>query len=209
MSHSSRWTLGPPPYLLFASDHDHLTCVVRHSCRRFSGITEEVIEETERRLAVSRSGSQSGGSVNGSSGQLAPIASFSNGNVLTTPQGVSTIYENAGGVPRTVGGATGPDGRPRILIDRIAALERMVPAHMKRLQQAGTAGGAPPAHSNRSAPEGSLLNRVEILEEAIDALLSAQEVVILEQRRTEENRQLEEAQAQQRAKNDSSCCCIC
>jgi hypothetical protein len=178
--------------------------------RRFSGITEEVIEETERRLAVSRSGSQTGS--NGNSGQLATIASFSNANpIFSSPHGVSTIYENnaaRAGFPKTVGGAVGPDGRPRILIDRIAALERMVPAHMKRLQ-ANATGSAAPAHSNRSAPEGSLLNRVEVLEEAIDALLSAQEVAIMEQRRMEEDRQLEVAQAKQRAAKNDSCCCIC
>ena len=164
-----------------------------------------MIEETEKRLADSRTGSQTGS--NGNSGQLATIASFSHGHFTPPAFGVSTIYENSGTPKPSVGGPTGPDGRPRILIDRIAALERMVPAHMKRLPQANAPGPAP---SNRSAPEGSLLNRVEVLEEAMDTLLSAQEVAILEQRRAEEDRELAEAQARQRAaKEESSCCCIC
>ena len=37
-------------------------------------------------------------------------------------------------------------------------------------------GGAEGAPSTRSAPEGSLLNRVEVLEEAMDSLLAAQQV---------------------------------
>jgi hypothetical protein len=36
-----------------------------------------------------------------------------------------------------------------------------------------------PRHSNKSAPEGSLLNRVEVLEEALESLLMAQDAALL------------------------------
>jgi hypothetical protein len=58
----------------------------------------------------------------------------------------------------------------------------MLPHQMERLRpQQGESGHTADsrhqvAHSTRSAPEGSLLNRLEVLEEAMDVLLAAQQV---------------------------------
>ncbi|KXZ52791.1 hypothetical protein GPECTOR_8g179 [Gonium pectorale] len=66
--------------------------------------------------------------------------------------------------------------RSRALIERIKAIESKLPPSPDRARTQGGAGGD--AVSTRSAAEGSLLNRVEVLEEALERLLVAQEELI-------------------------------
>lgn len=131
-----------------------------------------------------------------------------------------------------------PEARGKALLDRIKALETLLPTEMERAraaraQQQGTpsvaalasgsegarseggAGGAAVTPrrsaggtaSSRSAPEGSLLSRVEVLEEAMDTLLSAQVACVEAQRATEAA--LLAAQGKQQAAPASSCSCCC
>lgn len=61
------------------------------------------------------------------------------------------------------------------------------------LQQAQTARDGV---STRSAPEGSLLNRVEVMEEALEAVLGAQELLIAQnQKQVADIRSLKASQA--------------
>lgn len=61
------------------------------------------------------------------------------------------------------------------------------------------------AMSTRSAPEGSLLNRVETLEDALSTLLAAQEVAIQQQ---QADQALCEMRAQVKPRGCCGGCCI-
>uniref|UniRef100_A0A7S0UWT5 CRAL-TRIO domain-containing protein n=1 Tax=Polytomella parva TaxID=51329 RepID=A0A7S0UWT5_9CHLO len=70
--------------------------------------------------------------------------------------------------------------RTKTLIERIYALERRIPVEdlekfRSRMQASGEAVATA---SSRSAPEGSLLGRIEVLEEALDMLMFSQEVAM-------------------------------
>lgn len=93
------------------------------------------------------------------------------------------------------------------MVERMAALERLFPPHMERLKQSmrdgGGGAGVSGAVSTRSAPEGSLLNRLEVLEEGMASLLAAQEVSLQYQQEL-----LTQAQtARAGGKTDGVCCC--
>ncbi|MEW5311415.1 MAG: hypothetical protein WDW38_003132 [Sanguina aurantia] len=92
--------------------------------------------------------------------------------------------------------------KPRTLVERITALEKLMPGQLERLKmQVGAANVAhSAAMSTRSAPEGSLLNRVETLEDALTTLLAAQEVCIQQQ---QADQALCEMRAQQQQQPDS------
>ncbi|MEW5299737.1 MAG: hypothetical protein WDW36_002722 [Sanguina aurantia] len=94
--------------------------------------------------------------------------------------------------------------KPRTLVERITALEKLMPGQLERLKmQVGAANVAhSAAMSTRSAPEGSLLNRVETLEDALTTLLAAQEVCIQQQ-------QADQALCEMRAQVKSRGCCGC
>mmetsp|Transcript_38738 Transcript_38738/g.86147 ORF Transcript_38738/g.86147 Transcript_38738/m.86147 type:complete len:516 (+) Transcript_38738:123-1670(+) len=99
--------------------------------------------------------------------------------------------------------------RPRMLIDRISALEQVCGPHMERLKNqaaamtaAGAAGNGV-SQSTKSAPEGTLLHRVEVLEEAMETLLAAQEAQLLYQRRLIQEQEQSKAQP-----SSSGCCCV-
>jgi hypothetical protein len=80
-------------------------------------------------------------------------------------------------------------------MDRVAALERVLPLGAAAGGRGGPGAGVSQscggallggagggAASTRSAPEGSLLYRVEALEEALQVLLAAQEEALVQQR---------------------------
>ncbi|KAG2453492.1 hypothetical protein HYH02_001712 [Chlamydomonas schloesseri] len=67
------------------------------------------------------------------------------------------------------------ENRSRSLQERVKVLENMLPTALERARpQAAT------DVSVRSAPEGSLLNRVEVLEDAVETVLLAQEALIIQ-----------------------------
>ncbi|GFR43959.1 hypothetical protein Agub_g5102 [Astrephomene gubernaculifera] len=67
------------------------------------------------------------------------------------------------------------EARTRALLERIRVIEGLLPPHAERLRiQTPARDGV----STRSAPEGSLLNRVEVMEEALETVLISQEVLI-------------------------------
>lgn len=103
-----------------------------------------------------------------------------------------------------------PVQKPITLLDRVAALERALPANVERPKrntaESNGGGGAPgPARSTRSAIEGSLLNRVEVLEEALDVLLAAQDASLKLQQQLQ---QQQEKQRQAQAPAPSPGCCV-
>lgn len=90
-------------------------------------------------------------------------------------------------------------------MERVALLEKLFPPHMERLKANIRAGGEAGrdvncAMSTRSAPEGSLLHRVEVLEEALDQLLAAQEVSLQYQQQLLTD-------SQNKKKGHAACCC--
>jgi len=115
-------------------------------------------------------------------------------------------------IPEGPGGAEA--GRPRTLAERVAALERSLPPHLARLNgaQAATlraAGGAGTgAASTKSAPEGSLLYRVEVLEEAVDMLVAAQQAALEYQQQLAVRQEQAEVEAAQKQKPRECCCCV-
>lgn len=137
----------------------------------------EVVEDTARRYAASVGSATGLGSIQGSL------------EVIPEPLG-----------PLRAG--------PRTLIDRIATIEQLLPSHMERLKRnvpmtanggVGAAVGVA-SSSVRSAPEGSLLNRVEVLEEAVDVLLDAQEAALKTQQQA--------LQLQQQQQMRAGGCCV-
>ncbi len=177
-------------------------CVMLLHSKRFSGVPEELVEEVARKYVASIS---SGGSQNS-------MRRDSHGD-----PGMPSIPESK----PTVGfKSTGTPEKPRALIQRVAELEKRLPPHMERLNNGAkllhhhhdgapsSAAAAGPAHSSKSAPEGSLLNRVEVLEEAMDALLVAQEAALLYQQQLIDAQQEAAAAAQAAAEAKSGCCVI-
>ena len=173
------------------------TFLLIHPCfRRFSGVSEEQIDEVARKYAASvgslpgsAAGSVTGGSHDGT--------------------GFPTIREMSHVADHLAEGGV----KARALVERITDLERRLPPHMERLRNglvtaphAGAGISAGVAHSNKSAPEGSLLNRVEVLEEALDALLVAQEAALLYQQQLIDAQQTERAQ-EKLDSSSSGCCC--
>eukprot|EP00798_Chlamydomonas_sp_ICE-L_P023844 gene23844-9398_t len=96
-----------------------------------------------------------------------------------------------------------------LLGQKIAALERLFPPHMDRIKadmkESAGAGGLVTA-SGRSAPEGSMLHRVEVLEESMSTLLAAQEVsLVYGQQMASLGGQ---AQAAQASHKEGECCAV-
>mmetsp|Transcript_10482 Transcript_10482/g.18328 ORF Transcript_10482/g.18328 Transcript_10482/m.18328 type:complete len:524 (-) Transcript_10482:635-2206(-) len=123
---------------------------------------------------------------------------------------------DSGHMPSAPGGFTAIPEAPALppkastLTQRVATLEAMFPPHIDRLkpllQESATIGL--PMHSgasNKSAPPGSLVYRVEVLEEALDTLVVAQKISLA-------NQQQLLTQAKEREKGPKPrqcCCCIC
>ncbi len=61
-------------------------------------------------------------------------------------------------------------------MERIRDLERLHAQQMQRLKGYMPAAAMSPAPIERNAPEGTLLQRLEVLEEGLDLLLRAQEL---------------------------------
>ncbi|GLC37831.1 hypothetical protein PLESTB_001481100 [Pleodorina starrii] len=101
------------------------------------------------------------------------------------------------------------EARSRTLIERVKAVEALLPSPPER--QRTPVQTARDGVSVRSAPEGSLLNRVEVVEEALDVLLGAQEVLLAQTAaQAAEIRTLKEGQArlqQQAAQAAKQGCC--
>ena len=169
---------------------------------------DDLIEEVSRRYAASigSGGGSNQGSVTGGSHDGTPFP---------------TIHE-APSHGDLAGSSAPGGGKHRSLVERIADLERRLPPHMERLRNGAAGAGALPAaqptfaapvmggggaHSNKSAPEGSLLNRVEVLEEAIEALIVAQEASLLYQQQLVDAQEVANAEAQQKANASSGGCC--
>ncbi len=148
------------PHYFMASFSYNDIMVVHLLSRRFSGIPEGIVEDAERRYAASvgtpspRRSSHNGEGRTGS-GSSQALLGAGLGGVARHFAAIPEVNVRVGELPGTSGAspALGSDGRPRILIDRIAALERLVPSHLQRLH-ATAAGEAGTAHSTRSAPEG-------------------------------------------------------
>lgn len=168
--------------------------------RRPSGVSHVVADEVSQRYAASLSmSSQHSGSArhSGTMPRSGAIEIISEATAATA-------------LASTLPGASPSDER-RVptLLDRIAAMEQTVKGAeelMRSLEVNGDAAGDGRAHSTRSAPEGSLLNRVETLEDALDALLDAQRVFMKDQRK-----QVDIAAARlqpARLADDSCCCCV-
>ncbi|GIL98488.1 hypothetical protein Vretimale_3847 [Volvox reticuliferus] len=64
------------------------------------------------------------------------------------------------------------EARSRTLVERVKAIEARLPLKQEKVQTVRD------GVSVRSAPEGSLLNRLEVVEEALDVVLSAQETLM-------------------------------
>ncbi|KAG1678584.1 hypothetical protein FOA52_012591 [Chlamydomonas sp. UWO 241] len=156
------------------------------SFRTSAGVPETVVEEAAKRYARSVSSRASGES------QRLEGAS---GNGLNP--GTEPAKGGSGAGVRRAGA--------RSLVDRVAAIEKMLPEQMERVKRdlPMTANGAINANvSTASAPEGSLLNRVEILEEAMDMLLDAQQATLEVQQKV-----LLNAEQQARAEQAGGCGC--
>ena len=180
--------------------------------RRHSGVPEDLIEEVSRRYAASV-GSGGGGSTTGS------IAGGSHdGSPFPTIHEASSRAELAA----AGGGGHGASSaaKSRTLVERITELERRLPPHIERLKNGALGAGVVPpqptfasplgggAHSNKSAPEGSLLNRVEVLEDAIEALVVAQEASLLYQQQLLDAQEAANVEAQQKAAAGGGCCSV-
>lgn len=105
-----------------------------------------------------------------------PLPNSSPGNTLGhVPSGVGPHSMDGGSVqfaPSGLGMATGAKFKP--LVERIRRLEQQLPVQAQRLF-------VPPEDLNKvasthTAPEGTVLHRVEILEEGMELLLRAQEL---------------------------------
>ncbi|GAX74790.1 hypothetical protein CEUSTIGMA_g2237.t1 [Chlamydomonas eustigma] len=170
-----------------------------YSARRFSGVPEELVDEVARKFALSTS-----------SGSVASLERGSYPECSAIPTIPEVSHAEANGNMKAV-----VDSRARTLIHRVAQLEQQLPPHMERLRN-----GAKPreglsraevtaATSTKSAPEGSLLNRVEVLEEALETLVAAQEAALLYQQQLLDAQEAAQAAAQQaQAAGQSGCCCV-
>lgn len=163
----------------------------RDTGRFISGVPELVVADTMRRYAASVNSTGSSrdalrGMIEGTSDQL---------------------VEASPGAPERA------PAKHVTLLDRIAALERLLPADAKRSRNGPTlssnAEGSGAPRSTRSSVEGTLLHRVEVLEEALDVLLCAQDVAAKQQHQLQEKQRLALEQEQQRmAKAADSGCCV-
>lgn len=104
-----------------------------------------------------------------------------------------------------------PESKTKTLLERIQAIEQLIPGEMERLRAgalpaAVESGAATGTVSTRSAPEGSLLARVEVLEEALDTLLQAQAALIAQQKATEA--ELEAERNRNKQPKSSRACCV-
>ncbi|KAG2498876.1 hypothetical protein HYH03_003068 [Edaphochlamys debaryana] len=107
---------------------------------------------------------------------------------------------------------TAAESRARLLMERVRALEAQVPAQLERIR-ANQATPTPRDGSTRAAPEGTLLNRVEVLEDALVTVMEVQEALIsqLQEQQQEHTRVLADTQrrtGELEAKAAKACCCI-
>ncbi|GAX76074.1 hypothetical protein CEUSTIGMA_g3517.t1 [Chlamydomonas eustigma] len=171
-----------------------------YSARRYSGVPEELVDEVARKYTLSTS-----------SGSVASLerGSHPEGRAIPTIPEVSQAEAN-GNLKDAA------ESRVRTLIQRVTELEQQLPPHMERLRngvkprEAVTRAEVTTGTSTKSAPEGSLLNRVEVLEEAMETLITAQESALLYQQQLLDAQETAKAAAQESPQEASQagCCCV-